>query len=41
MRAERFELVTELILSQPPLPFGLHAHKLVPVEGFEPTQSSF
>jgi hypothetical protein len=25
MRVERFELVTVLILSQPPLPLGLHA----------------
>ena len=41
MRVERVELVTVLILSQLPLPFGLHAQKLVPVEGFEPTLSSF
>ena len=27
MRAERFELITKLILSQPPLPIGLHALK--------------
>ena len=25
MRVERFELITKLILSQPPLPIGLHA----------------
>ena len=43
VRVERFELLTVLILSQLPLPFGLHARKffeLVPVEGFEPTLSS-
>ena len=25
MRVERFELITKLVLSQPPLPIGLHA----------------
>ena len=25
VRVERFELITKLILSQPPLPIGLHA----------------
>ena len=25
VRVERFELVTKLVLSQPPLPIGLHA----------------
>ena len=27
MRVERFELITKLILSQPPLPIGLHAQR--------------
>ena len=27
VRVERFELITKLILSQPPLPIGLHARK--------------
>jgi hypothetical protein len=27
VRVERFELITKLILSQPPLPLGLHAHE--------------
>ena len=27
VRVERFELITKLILSQPPLPIGLHAQE--------------
>ena len=44
VRVERFELVTVLILSQLPLPIWATRAKffeLVPVEGFEPTLSSF
>ena len=39
VRVERFELITKLVLSQPPLPIGLHAQidlKLVLARGFEP-----
>jgi hypothetical protein len=31
VRVERFELITKLILSQPPLPIGLHARKILPI----------
>src|SRR5687768_14718435 len=33
VRAERFELITRLILSQPPLPIGLHAQTKVGAVG--------
>ena len=38
VRVERFELIIKLVLSQPPLPIGLHAQidlNLVLAEGFE------
>ena len=43
VRVERFELITKLILSQPPLPIGLHAQvdQVVLAEGFEPTLYRF
>ena len=40
VRVERFELITRLILSQAPLPIGLHAQaKVVLSEGFEPSST--
>jgi hypothetical protein len=36
VRVERFELITKLVLSQPPLPIGLHAQ-----EKFEFRNSNF
>ena len=33
VRVERFELITKLILSQPPLPIGLHARVEVGARG--------
>src|SRR5437588_6224458 len=44
VRVERFAPLTKLVLSQPPLPIGLHAQsdflRLVLARGFEPTLSS-
>src|SRR6266853_6185379 len=35
VRVERFELITKLILSQPPLPIGLHAREEIRISEFE------
>ena len=39
VRVERFELITKLILSQPPLPIGLHARMPIAECGFQNADS--